>query len=154
MNEHEFELELWGLNSSWRPIFSFLALSGLMKWCPGQDLHSLEASKFLWPRELGGWSSLILLTTYFHSRNWNSGAFRHIDRRAELNKMWVRISQWENGRRKTDQNSLLLGSTEVLVNGRKSNWCIRKSGNSEEDSSPSARASAIVELVIYFISAL
>lgn len=119
--EHEFELESWGLSSRWRPIFSFLDLSGFMKWCTGQDLHSLEASKFLWPRELGGWDSLILLlTTYFHSRNWNSGAFRYIYGRAELNKTWVRISQWENGRRKTDQDSLPLGSTEVSVNGRKS----------------------------------
>lgn len=74
--------------------------------------------------ERGKKSALILLLTkYFHSRNWNNGSFQHIYVTAKLNKEQVQFPSGRATEVKTDQNKEFSACmhTKVPVN-RKKPW--------------------------------
>lgn len=115
----------WGSSSSrWTEglPFAFLSPSGVLRRCSklyillpiwnSYDLYSWEGGKSV---------LILLLTKYFHSRNWNSGAFQHIYVTAKLNKEWVQFPSGRATEVKTDQNKVFQNvcSIKVSVHRRK-----------------------------------
>lgn len=78
------------------------------------DLYSWEGKKS---------ASILLLTKYFHSRNWNNGSFQYIYVTAKLNKEQVQFPSGRATEVKTDQNKEFSACmhTKVPVN-RKKPW--------------------------------
>lgn len=72
---------------------------------------------------------ILLLTKYFHSRNWNNGSFQHIYVTAKLNKEQVKFPSGRATEVKTDQNKEFSECmrTKVSVNRIKTlknqSWC-------------------------------
>ena len=84
------------------------------------DLYSWEEKKS---------ALILLLTKYFHSRNWNNGSFQHIYVTAKLNKEQVKFPSGRATEVKTDQNKEFSECmhTKVSVNRIKTlknqSWC-------------------------------